>query len=188
MLKRQESSRRSLVTSTLPKKLCISRRRRRHVVDFASLLARPAQPEKWKSGAARQMSRSPSAARWSPERRWDGARRLSDVLVYRLFFDLSPVNSRQTVARVFFVDFAAVEQTSSKSQHFEGDLRRRRPGVAAVAPVVCALQKFAFITPNRFPPKYSRLQRGSAPFWPRDRRCLQTPNVPRRPPHSTPTH
>lgn len=73
------------------------------------------------------MSRSPSAARWSPERRWDGARRLTDVLVYRLFFDLSPVNSRQTVAQAFFVDFAAVEQTSSKSQHFEGDLRRRRP-------------------------------------------------------------
>lgn len=75
------------------------------------------------------MSRSPSAARWSPERRWDGARRLSDVLVYRLFFDLSPVNSRQTVARMLFVDFAAVEQTSSKWQRFEGDLRRRRPAL-----------------------------------------------------------
>lgn len=35
------------------------RHRRHHVVDFASLLARPAQTEKWKSRAARQMSGSP---------------------------------------------------------------------------------------------------------------------------------
>lgn len=166
-----------------PEKLCISR----HVVDFASLLARPAQPEKWKTGAARQMSRSPSAARWSPERRWDGARRLSDVLVYRLFFDLSPVNSRQTVARVFFVDFAAVEQTSSKSQRFEGDLRRRRPALLLSLLLFALCKSLPSSHQTAFLLNTAGFSEAPPPFGP----CLQTPstNVPwRPPPHCTPTH